>query len=128
MPLQSQNLKKCNHISALPEYWSEDDKTNYELLVADAKRYFPYMDEYVIHIGVVAEINKHLGKGVGLDEEKAKELMDKYKDNRLEYVTPFDPDFDFKATMEELLIINDTQKKCEHIIEEDKDDEINESN
>jgi len=44
------SAQKLDFISALPEYWNDEDKTNYELLVADSKRYFPYMDEYVIHL------------------------------------------------------------------------------
>lgn len=120
MPLPSQNLKKSSYISALPEYWSEEDKTNYELLVADAKRYFPYMNDYIIHIGVVAEINRVLGKGEELDVERAKELREKYKDTNLEYITPYDPDFDFKATMEDILLSSNNI--------EVKDDEINKAN
>ena len=58
---KKQNLKPIDGYISLPDYWSDEDKTNYELLVCDAKRYFPYMDEFVIHIGVMAHINRELG-------------------------------------------------------------------
>lgn len=119
MPISS--LKKSNFMSALPEYWNEEDKTNYELLVADAKRYFPYMDEYVVHIGVVAEINRQLGRREEAKEEDVKNLMEKYKDTTIEYITPYDPDFDFNSTMVDLL---QDQKKCDSIIEEEENNEI----
>jgi len=95
--------QKLDFISALPEYWNDEDKTNYELLVADSKRYFPYMDEYVIHLGVIAHINKTLGKGEEADPEVVKELMEKYKTDSIVYTTPYDPDFDFKRTLKEVI-------------------------
>lgn len=101
MPPQ-QSLLKSNFMG-LPDYWNDDDKTNYELLVADAKRYFPYMDDYIIHIGVIAEINRKLGKGEEPNPEKANELMEKYKNDNLIYTTPYDPDFDFKSTLLEVI-------------------------
>jgi hypothetical protein len=109
-------------MQSLPDYFNEEDKLNYELLTADAKRYFPYMNEYIIHIGVLAHINKELGRGEELNEEKAMQLMEKYKDETLEYITPFDPDFDFKATMKE--IVEPQKKSIDNIVE---DDEINET-
>lgn len=134
MPINSQNLKQSSFMSSLPDYWSEDDKINYELLVADAKRYFPYMNDYIVHIGVVAEINKQLGRGENANEDDVKKLMKKYENNSLEYITPYDPDFDFKATIENLLVedagpssvVLAGQKKYIDNIEED--DEINEAN
>lgn len=117
----SQNLKPIDILKSLPDYWNEEDKTNYEMLVADAKRYFPYMNEYVIHIGVMAHINKELGRGKELNEEEAKELMEKYQDKNIEYVTPYDPDFDFKATMKEVVA---EQKISNTILE---DEQINET-
>jgi hypothetical protein len=122
MPLPS------NILQSLPDYFNEEDKLNYELLTADAKRYFPYMNEYIIHIGVLAHINKELGRGEELNEEEAKELMKKYNDGTIEYTTPFDPDFDFKTTMKEIIEPNgrdEPQKKSIDNIEED--DEINET-
>jgi hypothetical protein len=122
MPLPS------NILQSLPDYFNEEDKLNYELLTADAKRYFPYMNEYIIHIGVLAHINKELGRGEELNEEEAKELMEKYNDGTIEYTTPFDPDFDFKTTMKEIIEPNgrdEPQKKSIDNIEED--DEINET-
>jgi hypothetical protein len=119
MPLPS------NIMQSLPVYWNEEDKLNYELLTADAKRYFPYMNEYIIHIGVLAHINKQLGKGEELNEEEAMQLMEKYKEETIEYITPFDPDFDFKATMKEIVEPSEPQKKSiDNIVE---DDEINET-
>jgi len=97
------SAQKLDFISALPEYWNDEDKTNYELLVADSKRYFPYMDEYVIHLGVMAHINKTLGKGEDANPEVVKELMEKYKTDSIVYTTPFDPDFDFKKTLKEVI-------------------------
>jgi len=101
----SKGLKsqKLDFISALPDYWNDEDKTNYELLVADSKRYFPYMDEYIIHLGVMAHINKTLGKGEEANQEDVKELMEKYKSDSIVYTTPFDPDFDFKKTLKEVI-------------------------
>ena len=101
----SKGLKsqKLDFISALPDYWNDEDKTNYELLVADSKRYFPYMDEYIIHLGVMAHINKILGKGEEANQEDVKELMEKYKSDSIVYTTPFDPDFDFKKTLKEVI-------------------------
>jgi hypothetical protein len=122
MPLPS------NILQSLPDYFNEEDKLNYELLTADAKRYFPYMNEYIIHIGVLAHINKELGRGEELNEEEAKELMEKYNDGTIEYTTPFDPDFDFKTTMKEIIEPSgrdEPQKKSIDNIEED--DEINEA-
>jgi hypothetical protein len=134
MPLPS------NILQSLPDYFNEEDKLNYELLTADAKRYFPYMNEYIIHIGVLAHINKELGRGEELNEEEAKELMEKYNDGTIEYTTPFDPDFDFKTTMKEIIEPSgrsrpteaiepngrdEPQKKSIDNIEED--DEINET-
>jgi hypothetical protein len=86
------------------------------------------MNEYIIHIGVLAHINKELGRGEELNEEEAKELMEKYNDGTIEYTTPFDPDFDFKTTMKEIIEPSgrdEPQKKSIDNIEED--DEINET-
>lgn len=127
---KKQNLKPVDGYISLPDYWSEEDKTNYELLVSDAKRYFPYMNDFVIHIGVMAHINRELGKGEEPNEEEAKLLMEKYKDNKIEYVTPYDPDFDFKSTLKEIVsmdVANEDNKKSMLCIEEGQDDEINET-
>ncbi len=132
-PSKNQNLKPSNGYTALPDYWSEDDKINYEILVVDAKRYYPYMDDYIIHIGVIAHINKGLGKGEEPNQDEAKKLMEKYNDKSIEYITPYDPDFDFKNTMLDLIKSNEDNSLRSESNEDDKislpnieeDDEIN---
>jgi hypothetical protein len=132
-PSKNQNLKPSNGYTALPDYWSEDDKINYEILVVDAKRYYPYMDDYIIHIGVIAHINKGLGKGEEPNQDEAKKLMEKYNDKSIEYITPYDADFDFKNTMLDLIKPNEPKGLNSESNEDDKislpnieeDDEIN---
>ena len=101
MPVKkdSGNLVPVNKITGLPQDWTEENVLNYEVLSADAKRIFPYLDDAVIHIAVIAHINKELGRGEEADKEDVERLMKKYKDDRIVYETPFDPDFDFQKTM-----------------------------
>lgn len=83
------DIMKC-----LPDDWNEDDKLDYQMYSADAKRYFPEMNDFVIHIGVIAYINDvKKGKRVPATEEEIKETMSKYDNESRIIYTPYDSNF-----------------------------------
>lgn len=83
------DIMKC-----LPDYWTEDDKLDYQMLTADAKKYFPKMEDFVIHIGVMAYINDvKKGMRVPATEEQVKETMKKYDNESTIIYTPYDSNF-----------------------------------
>mgnify|MGYP003335131606 CR=1 FL=1 len=80
------DIMKC-----LPDYWTEDDKLDYQMLTADAKKYFPKMEDFIIHIGVMAYINDvKKGMRVPATEEQVKETMKKYDNESTIIYTPYD--------------------------------------
>jgi hypothetical protein len=64
------------------------------MLTADAKKYFPKMEDFVIHIGVMAYINDvKKGMRVPATEEQVKETMKKYDNESTIIYTPYDSNF-----------------------------------
>jgi hypothetical protein len=84
---------KLNKTNLLPEDFTEDDKIEYEVLVAESKRIYDYIDDFSIHIAVIAYINEKKGKKQEYTDEDLKTTMMKYDDNTRVYNSPTDPEF-----------------------------------
>lgn len=98
------NTQRLDHLDFLPEHFTEDDKIEYELLTADAKKIFPYMDDYVIQIGVIAHISDKKGLREPASKEEVEACMKRYDLNNgsnIVYITPYDPDFKMEDTLKE---------------------------
>lgn len=100
------NTERIEYSKSLPDYFTEDNKIDYELLSADARRYFPKMDTYVIHIAVLAYINEKLGRRQECTEEELKECINKYDNTTNVIETPIDETFDMSKTLKENNIIH----------------------
>jgi hypothetical protein len=77
----------------LPDDWDEDDRLEYKILCADSKKYFPKMDDFIIHISVIAYINDKKGKRIPATEEQIRETMNKYDNETTVIYTPYDSNF-----------------------------------
>lgn len=111
----------------LPEDWDEDDKLEYKILCADSKRYFPKIEDFIIHISVIAYINDKKGKRKPATEEQIKETMDKYDNESKIIYTPYDSNFYenelpkiFKEKQDAIIIHNTSNILSNDIIEEEE--------
>lgn len=100
------NTERIEYSKSLPEYFTEENKIDYELLFGDARRYFPKMDTYVIHIAVLAYINEKLGHRRECTEEELNECINKYDNKTMVIETPNDETFDMSKTLKENNIIH----------------------
>lgn len=80
-----------------PDCFDEDDKVNFDMLVAEAKRIFPRYEEWMIKIAVTAYIYQEKGLAVPKTTEEVDELKNKYDltDTKL-YETPIDETVEIK--------------------------------
>lgn len=119
------DVMKC-----LPDDWDEDDKLDYKMLTTDSKKYFPEMDDFIIHIGVIAYINdKKKGKKLEVSQEEINKVRMRYDNETKVIYTPYDANFYenelpkiFKEK-EETIIINNLSND---IIEEQENEQENE--
>ena len=78
----------------LPDDWTDDDKFDYKVLTTDSKRYFPEMDDFIIHIGVIAYINDvKKGKKLQVSQEDIDKVRSKYDNTSNVLYTPYDANF-----------------------------------
>lgn len=100
--------KTPDALKFLPDDWSEEDKIDYEVYIKEAKKMFDYMDDFVIHTGVIAYINKRRLGDIDeeIDEEKVKECMSKY-DNSTLYETPESENFNIEDTLKPIIKVNE---------------------
>lgn len=127
MPL----MKQVDYSKSLPSFWTEEDKIEYDILRAEARRIFPDTDDLVIHIGIEGWINNMKGLKRGCTDEDIKETMKKYDNKSLVLETPKDDDFDMEKTMlKKTIILNETLEETKtennlyNIIEDIVDNEI----
>jgi len=91
----------------LPESWTDEDKIQYEIYIAEAKRIYSKMDDYIIHFGVMAYINQQ--KGLTKEEvtpEEVQECMNKYdmtSNKNIVIETPFDENFKMEDTLKPII-------------------------
>ena len=80
-----------------PDFFTEDDKVNFDILIAEAKRIFPKYEEWMIKIAVTAYIYQEKGLTVSKSQEEIEELKNKYDltDTKL-YETPIDETIEIK--------------------------------
>jgi hypothetical protein len=80
-----------------PDSFTEEDKVNFDILVAEAKRIFPRYEEWMIKIAVIAHINTEKGLTIPKSKEEIEELKNQYdlSGNRL-YETPVDENVEIK--------------------------------
>lgn len=88
-----------NYSKALPSFWTEDDKLDYDELTAEAKRRYKDFNDFVIHVAVVAWINDKKGLRQKASEEEIKKEMEKYDNTTLVLETPVDENFKMEDTM-----------------------------
>lgn len=78
----------------LPQDWSDDDKFDYKVLTTDSKRYFPEMDDFIIHIGVIAYINDvKKGKKQEITPEEVEKIRMRYDTTSNIIYTEYDANF-----------------------------------
>lgn len=83
-----------NIMNCLPDDWDEEDKLDYKVLTTDSKKYFPEMDDFIIHIGVIAYINdKKKGKKLEISEEDIEKVRMRYDNETKVIYTPYDSNF-----------------------------------
>lgn len=83
------DIMKC-----LPDDWNEEDKLDYKVLSTDAKRYFPDMEDFIIHIGVIAYINDvKKGKKQEVSQEDIDKVRLRYDNSSNILYTPYDANF-----------------------------------
>ena len=64
-----------------PEEWNDDAIFRFDFLVAESKRLYPKIDEWLIKLAVHYEVNKEFGLLVELTEEEKEELNKNYSRN-----------------------------------------------
>jgi hypothetical protein len=91
--LPSQQMNK----DIYPECFTDEDKVNFDILVAEAKRIFPKYEEWMIKIAVSAHIYQEKGLTIPKSKEEIEELKSKYDltDTKL-YETPVDECIEIK--------------------------------
>jgi hypothetical protein len=83
------DIMKC-----LPDDWNEEDKLDYKVLTTDAKKYFPEMEDFIIHIGVIAYINDvKKGKKQEVSQEDIDKVRLRYDNSSNILYTPYDANF-----------------------------------
>ena len=88
------STKPVDVMKTLPDDWDEDDKLDYQMLTTDSKKYFPDMDHFVIHIGVIAYINDvKKGKKLEVSQEDIDKVRMRYDNDSKIIYTPYDADF-----------------------------------
>ena len=71
-----------------PEDFSDDDKSNFDVLLAQALNIYPNIEIWIMKLAIIAHINKEKGKGVPLDREEAEKLRERYLNIQPVYTTP----------------------------------------
>ena len=71
-----------------PEDFSDDDKLNFDVLLAQALNIYPNIEIWIIKLAIIAHINKEKGKGVPLDREEAEKLRKQFLNIQPIYETP----------------------------------------
>ena len=80
-----------------PDCFNEDDKVNFDILVAEAKRIFPKYDEWMIKFAVTAHIYQEKGLAIPKSKEEIEQLKSKYDlTNTKLYETPIDENVEIK--------------------------------
>jgi hypothetical protein len=83
------DIMKC-----LPDDWDEEDKLDYKVLSIDSKKYFPEMEDFIIHIGVIAYINDvKKGKKQEVSQEDIDKVRLRYDNSSNILYTPYDANF-----------------------------------
>lgn len=102
--IKSQQMNK----EIYPSDFTEEDKVNFDLLVADAKRIFPTFEEWMIKLAVIAHINHMKGLGIPSTQEEIEAIKNQYdlSDNKV-YVSPYDPDFKIEQTLKEVIKVGE---------------------
>lgn len=99
-------MKIPDAIKYLPENWTDEERIQYEIYIADAKRIFNQMDDYVIHIGVMAYINQQKGLTKDYTEQDVKDCKDKYDltmNTNIIMETPYDDTFKMEDTLKPVI-------------------------
>lgn len=119
-----------DYSKSVPDFWTEEDKIDYDILRVEAKKIYPNMEEFIIHIGILAYINERKGLKVQSSNEEIMKEMERYKCKDLVYETPYDPDFRIEDTfvnkIEGSLVKHDPKESVlnnnlTNIIEEDNE-------
>ena len=71
-----------------PEDFDDDDKLNFDVLLAQALNIYPNIEIWIMKLAIIAHINKEKGKGVPLDREEAEKLRERYLNIQPIYETP----------------------------------------
>ena len=71
-----------------PEDFDDDDKLNFDTLLAQALTIYPNIEIWIMKLAIIAHINKEKGKGVPLDREEAEKLRERYLNIQPVYTTP----------------------------------------
>ena len=122
-----------NIMNCLPDEWDEEDKLDYKVLTTDSKKYFPEMDDFIIHIGVIAYINdKKKGKKLEVSQEDIDKVRMRYDYSSNVIYTPYDSNFYenelpkiFKEKEEAVIINNTSNNLSNDIIEEEENEQEN---
>ena len=102
-------MKTPEQSKYLPEHFTEQDKIDYEIYVAESERIFSKIHPFVIHTGVIAYINEQKGLRKTASDEDVKACMDSYDLRTSEVVieTPKDPDFKMEDTLKPIIMVED---------------------
>lgn len=122
-----------NIMNCLPDEWDDEDKFDYKVLTTDSKKYFPEMDDFIIHIGVIAYINdKKKGKKLEVSQEDIDKVRMRYDYSSNVIYTPYDSNFYenelpkiFKEKEEAVIINNTSNNLSNDIIEEETNEQEN---
>ena len=71
-----------------PEDFDDDNKLNFDVLLAQALNIYPNIELWIMKLAIVAHINKEKGKGIPLDKEEAEKLRKRYLNIQPIYETP----------------------------------------
>jgi hypothetical protein len=71
-----------------PDEFTDDDKVNFDSLLAQATNIYPSYENWIMKLAIVAYINKENGRGIPLDQEEAIKLRAKYMNVQAVYETP----------------------------------------
>jgi hypothetical protein len=86
-----------------PDEFTDDDKVNFDSLLAQAINIYPNYESWIMKLAIVAYINKENGRGIPLDKEEALKLREKYLNIQPIYETPPRPPTEDNLTANNIL-------------------------
>jgi hypothetical protein len=111
---------KIDYSKSVPDFWTEEDKVEYDILKMEARKLYPDIDDFIIHIGILCHINEKKGLKQSSSNEEIQKEMEKYRCMDKVFYTPEDPNFNFNDTMVNV-VKGSAENNLSNILEEENE-------